>query len=44
MSLVVLEGLDGSGKGTQTQLLFEELSQRGKPVRKVTFPDYQSPS
>ena len=44
MSLIVLEGLDGSGKGTQTQLLFEELSQRGKPVRKVTFPDYQSPS
>ena len=42
--LIVLEGLDGSGKGTQTQLLFEELSQRGKPVRKVTFPDYQSPS
>ena len=44
MSLIVLEGLDGSGKGTQTQLLFEELSQRGKPVRKVTFPDYSSPS
>ena len=44
MSLIVLEGLDGSGKGTQTQLLFEELSQRGKAVRKVTFPDYQSPS
>ena len=44
MSLVVLEGLDGSGKGTQTQLLFEALKKRQVPARKVTFPDYQSPS
>ena len=44
MSLIVIEGLDGSGKGTQTQLLLEELEGRGEPVRKVTFPDYDSPS
>lgn len=44
MSLVVLEGLDGSGKGTQARLLLEELQKRGKPVRRITFPDYGSPS
>lgn len=44
MSLVVLEGLDGSGKGTQTKLLAQALTQRGVPLRQVTFPDYNSPS
>ena len=44
MSLIVLEGLDGSGKGTQTKLLAESLEGRGVPLRHVTFPDYDSPS
>lgn len=44
MSLIVLEGLDGSGKGTQTEMLFEALKNQGKRVRKITFPDYASPS
>ena len=44
VGLVVLEGLDGSGKGTQAQLLHRALENRGEPVRKVTFPDYSSPS
>ena len=44
MSLVVLEGLDGSGKGTQTKLLAQALAERGTPLRQVTFPDYESPS
>ncbi len=44
MSLIVLEGLDGSGKGTQTELLYQVLESRGKKVRKITFPDYASPS
>lgn len=46
MSLIVLEGLDGSGKGTQTQLLLEALcAEKGsEAVRKITFPDYESPS
>lgn len=43
MSLIVLEGLDGSGKSTQLPLLEEELGRRG-PVRVVSFPDYDSPS
>jgi len=41
--LIVLEGLDGSGKATQTQLLLESLPE-GLPVRKVSFPDYESDS
>ena len=31
MSLVVLEGLDGSGKGTQAKLLAQALAGRGCP-------------
>ncbi|MGI6254008.1 MAG: dTMP kinase [Acutalibacter sp.] len=44
MSLIVLEGLDGSGKGTQAGLLCRALQDRGTALRKVTFPDYDSPS
>lgn len=44
MSLLVIEGLDGSGKGTQTALLCAALSEKGYPVRKITFPDYDEPS
>ena len=42
--LVVIEGVDGSGKATQAQLLFQALEQRGLAVRKVSFPDYASDS
>ena len=42
--LIVIEGLDGSGKATQANRLFETLQAQGKPVRKVSFPDYASDS
>ena len=42
--LIVIEGLDGSGKATQSQLLYETLLNQGKRVRKVSFPAYESDS
>lgn len=42
--LIVIEGLDGSGKATQSKLLYETLSNQGKNVMKVSFPDYESDS
>lgn len=43
MALIVIEGLDGSGKGTQAKLLYDYALSRGH-ARQVTFPDYDSPS
>lgn len=40
--LIVLEGLDGSGKGTQSHLLAERLKKEGKKVRLIDFPSYGS--
>ena len=42
--LIVIEGLDGSGKATQAKLLAETLQKQGLKVRSVTFPDYESDS
>lgn len=42
--LIVIDGLDGSGKATQTALLAEYFQSKGIPVRQVTFPDYNSRS
>ena len=42
--LIVIEGLDGSGKGTQAAELAKNLAAGGVPVRKVSFPDYASDS
>lgn len=42
--LIVIEGLDGSGKATQAQKLFEKLKEQGKQIIKVSFPDYNSNS
>lgn len=42
--IIVIEGLDGSGKATQTALLAEKLSNKGLKVRRLEYPDYDSPS
>lgn len=42
--LIVIEGLDGSGKATQATLLCDYLAQRGQEYRKISFPDYSDPS
>lgn len=42
--LIVMEGLDGSGKSTQTALLEEYLKDIGISYRKIKLPDYNSPS
>lgn len=43
-ALVTFEGGDGSGKGTQTQLLFEYLQSLELPVKKGGFPMYHTPT
>ena len=42
--LIVIEGLDGSGKASQAKRLTEALVEKGIPVREVSFPDYGSDS
>jgi len=43
--LIVIEGLDGSGKATQTGLLCDNLAEQwGKNFRRISFPDYNEPS
>ena len=42
--LIIFEGLDGSGKGTQTALTAQKLAARGVDLRQITFPDYASES
>ncbi|MHA4988989.1 dTMP kinase [Cetobacterium somerae] len=42
--LIVIEGTDSSGKETQTAMLFEKLSKEIKKIRKISFPNYESPA
>ncbi len=42
--LIAIEGLDGSGKETQTGLLREKLQQNGYKVASISFPQYGKPS
>ena len=41
---IVIEGIDGSGKETQTNLLFKYLESQNKKVLKQSFPNYKSQS
>lgn len=42
--LIILEGLDGSGKSTQTLLAQQALQQMGIRFRTIKLPDYESES
>lgn len=41
---IVIDGLDGCGKATQTKLLKESLEKEGKKVVTIDFPKYDSDS
>ncbi|MBQ7793853.1 MAG: thymidylate kinase [Clostridia bacterium] len=42
--LIAVEGVDASGKQTQTELLYKHLTERGIAVRRLSFPVYDSDS
>lgn len=42
--LIVIEGLDGSGKTTQLGLLPQKLAEKGIEAKEISFPDYEDPS
>ena len=42
--LIVIDGLDGSGKSTQSDLVAQALTSQGKRVKQISFPDYNEPS
>ena len=41
--LVSFEGIDASGKNTQSRMLFDVLREKGIPCEYVSFPFYSSP-
>ena len=41
---IAIDGLDGSGKGTQSEILVQRLRDEGKQVRVLSFPVYESDS
>ena len=42
--LIAIDGVDASGKQTQTEKLFERLKDAGVNVRMISFPAYDKPS
>ncbi|MBI2607641.1 MAG: hypothetical protein HYW51_02330 [Candidatus Doudnabacteria bacterium] len=42
--LIAIEGIDGSGKGTQAELLRMNFKNHGYPVAVVSFPRYHTPT
>lgn len=43
-TLIVIDGLDGTGKTTQASLVFEHLSTIYKKIKLISFPDYSNRS
>ncbi len=43
-ALIVIDGLDGCGKSTQTQLLYRKLTDNNISCRLISFPDYEKTS
>lgn len=42
--LIAIDGVDASGKQTQTELLAKRLLELGKKIRRISFPMYDNPS
>ena len=42
--LIVIDGLDGSGKSTQFEMLQKRLDKKNIPFVPISFPDYAEPS
>jgi len=42
--LIIIEGTDCSGKETQSKLLVEKLTKKGKKVKRISFPMYDTPT
>lgn len=42
--LIVIDGLDGSGKSTQLELCVKHFEENGRRCRSISFPDYSNPS
>lgn len=42
--IIVIDGLDGSGKNTQAKIIVEKLIAKGKNARLFSFPNYESDS
>jgi len=42
--VIAIEGVDASGKETQSKILYKRLKEEGKNVIRISFPDYASDS
>lgn len=42
--IISFEGTDGSGKETQSEMIYKKLKDNNKTVRKISFPDYENKS